>query len=519
MGDRLQLLRNTDLRGRLGIIVSVGAILAVAFLLYSLVARTSYTTMLTGLDPAETGKVTAALDQHGIAYKLENNGTALAVDSSKTAEARVALAQAGLPGRSQPGFELLDKQKLGASDFQQRVAYQRALEGEIARALEQIDGVSSAQVQLTLPQDRLFVDNRQKPTAAVVISGNVGGLDPQAVRGMARLVAASVEGLNPNDVTITDSSGQLLWPQAGGDGAGEASKQAAEARYDQELETRLNALLTRTIGPGKGQVQVSSDLDVDHTTQEKLIYARQGTPLRRTVEQEQLQGGGGAGGVAGTGGNIPTFAQQGVGAGAGSNYRRRNEQTDFGVSKTVERRRVAPGTIRRQSVALVLDTSVPPASVRALQQAVAAAAGIDPKRGDQLTVSRVRFAPAQAPAGSPIGDALGYLKWLALGLAALAFLFFVVRQLRRREQEQLADPVWLREITAPRRLAELEAMRPEEQPTSVMPAVAAGPVQQREPVGASGGYESSAHRTDVERLADEQPDRLAQQVRAWMRES
>jgi len=511
MPDPLQLLRNTDLRGRIGLIASIGAVLAVAILLYSLATRTSYTTMLTGLDPAETGKLTAALDQRGIAYKLENNGTALAVDSGKTAEARVALAEAGLPGRSQPGFELLDKQKLGASDFQQRVAYQRALEGEIARALEQIDGVGTAQVQLTLPQDRLFVEDRQKPTAAVVLGGS-GTIDPNAVRGMARLVAASVEGLSPNDVTITDSSGQLLWPQSDGSAGDVASKQAAEARYNQELETRLNALLARTIGPGKGQVQVSSDLDVDRTTQEKLTYARRGTPLRRTVEEEQLQGAGGAGGVAGTAGNIPTFTQQPAGAGAGSNYRRRNEQTDFGVSKTVERRRVAPGTVKRQSVALLLDTSVPPASVRALQQAVAAAAGIDRARGDQLTVSRVRFAPAQTGSPSPVSGLLGYLKWVALALAGLAFLWFVTRQLKRREQEPIAEPVWLREISAPRRLSELEGMRPEEQPTGLVPvaAPAAAP---------SEGASEPTPASTVERLAEEQPDRLAQQVRAWMRES
>ncbi|GBD45792.1 hypothetical protein HRbin41_00608 [bacterium HR41] len=257
---------------------------------------------------------------------------------------------------------------------------------------------------------------------------------------------------------------------------------------------------------------MSSDLDVDRTTQEKLTYARRGTPLRRTVEEEQLQGAGGAGGVAGTAGNIPTFTQQPAGAGAGSNYRRRNEQTDFGVSKTVERRRVAPGTVKRQSVALLLDTSVPPASVRALQQAVAAAAGIDRARGDQLTVSRVRFAPPQTGSPSPVSGLLGYLKWVALALAGLAFLWFVTRQLKRREQEPIAEPVWLREISAPRRLSELEGMRPEEQPTGLVPVAA--------PTAAPGeGAREPAPASTVERLAEEQPDRLAQQVRAWMRES
>src|SRR3954452_8490466 len=104
--------------------------------------------------------MTSAVDSQGIVYELRNNGTALAVDKGKTDKAQVALAAKGLTGRSQPGFELLDKQKLGASSFQQQVAYQRALEGQIAQTIGQIDGVSGAQVQLTMPKDDLFADTK-----------------------------------------------------------------------------------------------------------------------------------------------------------------------------------------------------------------------------------------------------------------------------------------------------------------------------------------------------------------------
>src|SRR3712207_4217948 len=117
-------------------------ILFIAFMLFRLAAAPSYTTMRTGLDPAETGKITAALDEAGIGYELQNNGTALAVEKSKTAQAQVALAEGGLGGASKkPGYELLSEQKLGASDFQQRQTYQRALEGELANTIGQIDGV------------------------------------------------------------------------------------------------------------------------------------------------------------------------------------------------------------------------------------------------------------------------------------------------------------------------------------------------------------------------------------------
>src|SRR4051812_21445588 len=153
----MQLLNAMSMRGRVVLGASALAILVVAFLLFRLASQPSYATILSGVDPAETGKVTAALDEKGIAYKLENNGTALAVEKGKTADARIALASQGLgAGAKQPGYELLDKQKLGSSDFQQKVAYQRALEGEIARTVDGIAGVGGAQVQLSLPEDKLF---------------------------------------------------------------------------------------------------------------------------------------------------------------------------------------------------------------------------------------------------------------------------------------------------------------------------------------------------------------------------
>ena len=191
-------------------------------MMFRLASAPSYTTVQAGVDPAKTGKITAALDQAGVSYKLENNGTAIAVVSGQESKARVALAGQGLAGgSSQPGFELLDKQKLGSSTFQQQIAYQRALEGQIAQTIGQIDGISGAQVQLTLPKDDLFADEKQPATAAVLLSADSSTLDPAAVRGIASLVSSSVPNLKPANVTITDASGSMLWPQGdGADGAG-----------------------------------------------------------------------------------------------------------------------------------------------------------------------------------------------------------------------------------------------------------------------------------------------------------
>src|SRR3954449_9009267 len=272
------------------IAVSAVAILAIAFLMLRVAGAPSYTLLSSALDPAQTGKVTAALDQQGIAYELRNNGTALAVDKSQVAQARVTLAGQGvsLSAGAQPGYELFDNQKLGASNFQDQVTYQRALEGEIARTISGVQGVSSPQVQLVMPQDDLFADTSTPATAAVMLGNSADTLEPGAVRGIAQLVASSVKGLKTENVTITDATGALLWPDGDGAGGGgvAAGKQALEARFDRQLESNLNALLVRTLGPGKAQVSVTADLDADKTSREELTYAKKGVPLHTEKETE-----------------------------------------------------------------------------------------------------------------------------------------------------------------------------------------------------------------------------------------
>lgn len=496
-----QTLQSLPPRGKAILAASVVGVLLIAFLGLRMAGQTTYATVLTGLDPAETGKITAALDEKGVPYELQNNGTALAVDKGRTAEARVALAEQGLPGRAKPGDELFDEQKLGMSEFEQNIAYQRAKEGEITRTIEQIDGVTGARVEVVMPQDRLFEEEDSAAKAAVLLAGDASALDPGAVRGIAQLTASSIEGLKPANVSITDGTGRLLWPRSEGDAQGGATaKQAAEARYAQQVEADLTALLASTIGPDKARVQVSADLNVDKASQDKLEYARRGTALKRKRERERLRGEGGALGAAGTEGNIPGYR---AGAGGGTDYNRDTEETDYGVDKTVTRTQFAPGRVNRQSVGLLVDASVPPAAVNQLRQVVASAAGLDEERGDTLAISRVPFAapqPMEEPhAGTPILD---YLKWAALAVALALFVLFVARHLRRREDEALADPVWLREIQAPTTLAELERARSRPAPVEEDTLVLA--------------QAPSSARRQVDAIAEREPERIAQQVRAWL---
>jgi flagellar M-ring protein FliF len=490
-------------RGKIVLAASGLAILFVAFLLFRVASAPSYTTLQAGIDPAKTGKITSALDQAGVSYKLESNGTAIAVVSGQESKARVALAGQGLAaGGSQPGYELLDKQKLGASTFQQQVAYQRALEGQISQTIGQIDGISGAQVQLTLPKDDLFADEKQPATAAVLLTADSATLDPAAVRGIASLVASSVQDLKPSNVTITDASGSMLWPQGDGtdSASGASSKPAAEARYASAMQATLGALIARTVGSDKAQVQVHADLDVDKATEEQLTYAKKGTPLQSNVETETLKGTGSGSNKSGANANLPTYAQNASSGGGNSDYKRKTDKTTYGVDKKVTKRTIAPGAVNKLDVALLVDKTVPKDQAAALKSAVAAAAGIDAKRGDTITQSVVSFAKPKAapgPAGLPVPPAfMAPLKYAGIGLASVLFLFFVTRALRKREQEAIPMPTWLSEIEGPRPLAELERS------TTPTPAAIAAE---------SGG-------SQVDSLVRDQPERVAQQLRAWISE-
>src|SRR5919108_3979924 len=281
-------------RSKAIIAVSAVAILGIAFLLLRIAGAPSYTMLASGLDPAKTGEITASLDEQGIAYELRNNGTGLAVAKSQVAQARVALGGSGvnLDAGGGKGFELFDEQKLGASEFQQKVTYQRALEGEIARTIGTVDGVSNPQVQLVLPEDDLFADEATPATAAVMLGNSADTMDPGAVRGIAQLVSSSVKGLKTDNVTITDASGTLLWPQDdGAGGAGMvAGKQALEARFSRAMEADLSALLVHTLGPGKGEVSVTADLNANKTTRDQVTYEKKGVPLKKQTETERLRG-------------------------------------------------------------------------------------------------------------------------------------------------------------------------------------------------------------------------------------
>jgi flagellar M-ring protein FliF len=481
---------------------AVAVTIAFVVMLMQVASAPSYTTLLAGVNPAQTSKITSTLAAGGISFELQNNGTAVAVNSSQTSQARVALANAGLlSGTTQPGFSLLNSSQLGQSSFQQQITYERALEGQLAQTIDTINGISSAQVNLVLPdsQDQLFGDS-QPATASVLLSDS-GQLDSGAVRGIAELVASSVPSLSLDKVTITDANGNLLWPNGSSssdNSGGLPAAQSADQRYDATMAAGVNTMLSQTLGAGKAQVTINASLNNNQATSDTLTYGKKGVPLSSQVGNETLKGGTPTGGAAGTTSNIPAYTTTGS---SSSSYANKTNSTTWGVDKTITHAVIAPGAINQQSVSVLVSSTVPATDLPAIKAAVANAVGLQTKRGDTISIGQLAFAKptTTTPTASTPASYIKYGKYGAVGLGSLIFLIFAGRMLKRRERENFAgQPTWLRELEAPRSLASLERGAD----TEVMAL--------RPPVNIA--------RLQVEDLVARDPDRVAQQMRAWMAE-
>jgi flagellar M-ring protein FliF len=486
----------------------VGAIIFI-YVLITLASSPSYTTLMAGVNPTQTSKITAALSTAGIPYQLSNNGTAIQVQSSDEAQARVTLASGGLLTGT-GGDATLEgsgsSSSLGESNFQQQLQYQSALESQLNQGIEQFGGINSAQVSIVLPDpnDELFTTS-QTPSSASVIVNDDGDLSAGTAKSIAQYVKDSVPALQLSNITITDQNGSLLWPTSGDtNSSGLLSKEQAQGAYDAQMTGAVNAMLDSTLGAGKAYVEINADLNTNKTTLDSVKYGNKGTPLTTNDSRETLKGNGGNLNANGTAGNaatsIPSYSST-TGSGK-TNYQNRTTQDTLGVNKTVAHTVVSPGAINRQSVSVMVSSTIPAARLAGIRSAVKNAVGFQATRGDTISVTQLPFAkPVAVAAASSSSKMLGDIKWVAVGLGALLFLLFVSRMLRRRENEAFGEPTWLRELETPRSLASLEAERLDE--PAQIPAL-------RSPFNLA--------RKQVEELVDRDPERVAAQVRQWMNE-
>ena len=358
------------------------------------------------LASSDAASVTQELSGKGVQYKLADGGATVMVPQAQVYQLRLDMSAKGLPTGGSQGYSLLDKQGITTSEFRQRVDYQRALEGELARTIGAIDGVSGADVHLVIPADDVFADDSRKPSASVLLRPKTAGkkFSSDQVRAVVNLVAGSVEGLTPDAVTVADSTGHTL-SAPGGDGladSGDAQSTQTTA-FEDGLARSLEDMLAPVTGAGGAVVRVRADLDFDQrsTTTESFAQpaAGQTSPLvKETTSQETFTGPGAssaAGGVLGTNGQTTT----GNAASTANNYNKSSADRSFAVGKVTEQVKSAPGKVTRLSVAVLLDDKVKVPSGQ-INNLVTAAAGLDTKRGDVVSVQAMSFDHSAADAAT-----------------------------------------------------------------------------------------------------------------------
>lgn len=438
--------------GRLVAILGLGAGVAAALFAMTLNLGQPKALLYSNLDLKEAGSITQALDQSGIKYEVKGDGSTILVPRDQVASTRLMLSSKGLPTSGSVGYEIFDQgNALGQTDFVQQLNRQRALEGELARTIRSLDGITSARVHLVLPKRQLFEEEAEQPTAAVTIG--VGGREPSAdnVRAIQNLVAGAVPNLKPDKVTVVDQHAKTL---SGGDTGLAAEADGRKSEVEQRIAKQVKSLVEGVVGAGKARVNVSADLEMAQVTTQQETFDPDGQVVRSesTTDEKASENQPESSGQVSAAANIPGGA---VGAGSAnnsSNSGRQESTTNYEISKTTRTEVQAPGAVKRLSVAVAVDgvtalgkdgkpgpyTPRSQQEMQQIEQLVRSAVGFNQQRGDQVTVVNVRFPNAADPDGvtaaSPLmgfdkNDIMRAAEIGVLGIVALLMMFFVVRPL------------------------------------------------------------------------------------------
>lgn len=404
----------------------------------------SWVPLFGDLPAAEVARVIDRLDSLGVPWRLQGSSTVL-VPADQVTTTRVRLAAEGVPdvSGSGPGWSLLDHQGLTTSEFRQRVDYQRALEGELARTITAIDGIRSAQVHLVLPRADIFAADDQRPTASVLVDTGGRRPAPEAVRAIVHLVAGSVERLDPADVTVADTTGRVLSAEDT-DGAGSADLRAqATTEFENRLSERVLGLVEPVVGAGQVRVAVTAELDFDRTSVESEVFNPQDRepPLATERSTEETFTGPAQGSVGILGPDGEPVGDQGQ-----VDYQRTDTDRTWAVDRTVTRSEQAPGDVRRLTVAVAVPDTVDDQTLAAIDTLVRTAVGADPDRGDEVTVSRVPMVPADTgvvdeppPAEPGTGPGVNMVAVVVVGLLAAGAVIGALVGLRVRRRRREAD--------------------------------------------------------------------------------
>jgi flagellar M-ring protein FliF len=442
------------------------AVLAVVAAMVGLWAWSSHPAMglLYGrIDPKSMSEIVETLEDHGVPYRLENGGTSIFVPKHEIAKMRMQMATRGIPNGGGVGFEIFDRTSFGISDFIQRTNYMRAMQGEIARTISQMEGIRSARVMIALPEGRLLVTNQKaKATASIFIETSAQRLDKEAVNAIRFFVANAVDSLLVDDVTIVDQRGNVLTADMQEDPlVGVASsqfrfRQAMENYFTQKIET----MLSKVVGPGNVVARVAVDVDMESVTKRSQTYDPEGQVVRTQTQTEDSHSASETRAAAAAGAGVGANAPQ-PGAGGPNNTTtdlRKNRTTSYEINQSTTEVVKTPGDIKKISAAVfvsqLLDADGKPLTrspdqLERLKQMVVHSLGssvvVDP---EAVTLEEVPFVSEKhidvAPEVSIMEQVPAWMEsiktFAALVLGAIcAFLFY--RMLRKMQSQSVAIEV------------------------------------------------------------------------------
>ncbi len=443
--------------GRLTVVLGVAAGVAAVLVAVMLrIGQAPDALLYSNLDLREASEITTALDSAGIKYSSKGDGSTIFVSRDEVGEARLLVAGKGLVTSGSIGYEIFDNQSvLGQTEFQQNLNEKRAVEGELARTIMSMRGITSARVMIALPSRQLFQTAAADPTASVVVGVTGGGLSGAQVQAIRNVVASSVPNLKPEKVTLTDTANRTLAAGSDAEGFSAASAEEAKSSTEAQLQTRIKDIVEGVVGVGAARVQVTADIDHSRSTTQEQRFDPDGQVVRSTSTNgsESADTTGASDGGATATNNIPGGADP-ASTPIGSRDTQNTETTNYEISSTTTTTVKEAGEVRKLAVAVAVDgkyaapagggeptyTPVSEEDRAKIEALVKAAVGFDAERGDVVQVTAVRFnrdlaaVGGGAEAGSSLfdftkNDLMRGVELLVLLITGVLLIFFVLRPL------------------------------------------------------------------------------------------
>ncbi len=479
--------------------------------------------LFTNMETKDAGEVAAKLKEEKVDFKVQEtqNGTTILVPVKQVDKLRLNLAAQGLP-RGTKGFEIFDNNKLGVTDFQNRIDYLQALQGELTRTIEQIDAVESARVHIVLPQDSLYSKDVKPATASIMLRLKPGmSLTPNEIKGIVNLVAHSVQNLQPENITVINSQGQILnSPQNNNDeknslGNITLTQINMTQKVRQQLQAEVQSMLDNALGEGEAFVRVNVALNFDQQQTDKQTF----TPVvnnagivRSSQELNESYKGTSStpGGPAGITSNVPGY----VAANNSNAQYSKNETTkNYEINEEKQKIISSPGSIKRLNIAVLVSDKINPQQREAISRAVASAVGIDPNRGDTISVepipinnSAAEQKAAAEKAAKAKSEEMAILEAIAvvLPLLLLALAYFLYQRKKKKEQEAAeAEAQRQAEIEEERLAAQQAALAEEGGGTDE------GNMSEKEKIHLN-------ERQAIEEMIDSQPEQVVEIIKTWL---